>query len=256
MYSFTVHSWMISELKLSGNELLVYANIYQFSSLPGNYFTASLNTISEMLNISNNTVQRTIKSLIEKGLITKENIIIDKVSCCRYAANLKILDLEDTEGIAKMAKGYSQNGSIINNNINKQDTNNIDTNNQVIRRGKLFDTSKSKEKKASIISRMIKMLDAFCVSEDIPAKVRQCLVDYFHFRVKRGLQPEQWAKILEPLKFFSDDEIIAKVNNALAGGYMVLVPQWELNKLNQPIDNIVPAKKLSKEQYEKCEEGF
>ena len=102
----------------------------------------------------------------------------------------------------------------------------------------------------------IKMLDAFCVSEDIPAKVRQCLVDYFHFRVKRGLQPEQWAKILEPLKFFSDDEIIAKVNNALAGGYMVLVPQWELNKLNQPIDNIVPAEKLSKEQYEKCEEGF
>ena len=32
MYSFTIHSWMISELKLSGNELLVYANIYQFSN--------------------------------------------------------------------------------------------------------------------------------------------------------------------------------------------------------------------------------
>lgn len=262
MYSFTIHSWMISELKLSGNELLVYANIYQFSSLPGNYFTASLNTIAEMLNISNNTVQRTIKSLVEKNFITKENIIIDKVTYCRYAVNLKILNTEEQEGIAKMGRGYSQNGSInnnINNNINKQETNNTnntDTNNQVIRRGKLFDTAKSKEKRSIIISRMLKMLDAFCVSNDIPPNVRQALLDYYHFRVKRGLQPEQWAKILEPLKFFSDAEIIVKVNNALAGGYMVLVPQWELSKINQPVDNITPAERLRQEQYEKCEEGF
>ena len=259
MYSFTIHSWMISELKLSGNELLVYANIYQFSSLPGNYFTASLNTIAEMLNISNNTVQRTIKSLVDKGLITKENIIIDKVTHCRYAVNLKILNIEEQGGIAKMGRGYSQNGSInnnINNNINKQETNNTDTNNQVIRRGKLFDVAKSKEKRSTIISRMLKMLDAFCVINNIPPNVRQALLDYYHFRVKRGLQPEQWEKILEPLKFFSDAEIIAKVNNALAGGYMVLVPQWELSKINQPVDNITPTKMLLKEQHEKCEEGF
>lgn len=265
MYSFTIHSWMISELKLSGNELLVYANIYQFSSLPGNYFTASLNTIAKMLNISNNTVQRTIKSLVDKGLITKENIIIDKVTHCRYAVNLKILNIEEQRGIAKMAKGYSQNGSInnnINNNINKQETkntnntNNIDTNNQVIRRGKLSDIAKSKEKKSIIISRMFKMLDAFCVINNIPPNVRQALLDYYYFRVKRGLQPEQWEKILEPLKFFSDAEIIAKVNNALAGGYMVLVPPWELSKINQPVDNITPTKRLPKEQHERCEEGF
>ena len=37
---------------------------------------------------------------------------------------------------------------------------------------------------------------------------------------------------------------------------MVLVPQWELSKINQPVDNITPTKMLPKEQHEKCEEGF
>ena len=63
---------MIKDLHLKGNELLVYALIYGFSQEEHCKFTGSLSYIAEWISSSNQTVINTLKSLIEKGLIIKE----------------------------------------------------------------------------------------------------------------------------------------------------------------------------------------
>ena len=69
-----VRDWMMLELKLSGNELLVYAMIYNFSSEGGeNCFYESFNTLGKFINISRSTSINVLQSLLKKGLIYKKD---------------------------------------------------------------------------------------------------------------------------------------------------------------------------------------
>ena len=77
--------WMINELDLKGNELLVYALIHGFCQDGKSVFKGSLNYIMSWLNISKPTCIATIQSLIDKGLIVK-TVIYNKnsVAGCEY----------------------------------------------------------------------------------------------------------------------------------------------------------------------------
>ncbi|WP_288958438.1 helix-turn-helix domain-containing protein [uncultured Treponema sp.] len=77
--------WMINELDLKGNELLVYALIHGFCQDGKSVFKGSLNYIMSWLNISKPTCIATIQSLIDKGLIVK-TLIYNKnsVAGCEY----------------------------------------------------------------------------------------------------------------------------------------------------------------------------
>ena len=77
--------WMINELNLKGNELLVYALIHGFCQDGKSVFKGSLNYIMSWLNISKPTCIATIQSLIDKGLIVK-TVIYNKnsVAGCEY----------------------------------------------------------------------------------------------------------------------------------------------------------------------------
>ena len=63
---------MISELNLSGNELIAYALIHGFSQDGKSVFRGSLSYIQEWLNCgSRQTVIKTVKNLVEKKLVEK-----------------------------------------------------------------------------------------------------------------------------------------------------------------------------------------
>jgi DNA-binding Lrp family transcriptional regulator len=62
---------MMTELKLNGNELIIFALIHGFSQDGESRFCGSLNYISETTNISRPTVIRIIRTLVEKNFITK-----------------------------------------------------------------------------------------------------------------------------------------------------------------------------------------
>lgn len=66
-----IQSWMITELELKGNELLIYALIYGFSQAEDSFFNGSLQYLADWTNSSRQTVITTLKSLQEKGLIEK-----------------------------------------------------------------------------------------------------------------------------------------------------------------------------------------
>lgn len=81
-----IQGWMVAELGLSGNELLVYAIIYGFSQDGEGEFTGSLRYLMDWTGASKNTVMRALVSLEEKGLISKQKITTNGVVLCKYKA--------------------------------------------------------------------------------------------------------------------------------------------------------------------------
>jgi DNA-binding MarR family transcriptional regulator len=83
-YYITIHGWMIQRLKLSGNKLIVYAVIYDFSQ-DGKY-TASAGWLAECTGISRQAVLEILKTLTKDGLLVKETRTENGVKLCVYSA--------------------------------------------------------------------------------------------------------------------------------------------------------------------------
>ena len=54
----TISGWMINELNLKGNDLMVYAIIYGFSQTTGTAFTGSLSYLADWCNSSVRGIQK------------------------------------------------------------------------------------------------------------------------------------------------------------------------------------------------------
>ena len=115
---FTVQAFMINELKLKGNELLIYAIIFGFSQAENQFFTGSLNYLASWCGISSKTTVKTIlNNLIDKGLLEKEDIYKNGVKYCKYKALTEIKsisipadeDKKNCKGISKIDTGYINN---------------------------------------------------------------------------------------------------------------------------------------------------
>lgn len=81
-----IQGWMLSRLGLRGNELLIYAIIYGFSQEDGQVFSGSLRYLAEWTNSTKRSVMNNLNSLVEKGLIKKQEKIINGVKFCEYYA--------------------------------------------------------------------------------------------------------------------------------------------------------------------------
>ena len=69
---FMVHSFMTSGLKLSGTELLTFALIYSFACSEERCFRGSLSYITERTGASLRAINYALRSLLDKGFITKQ----------------------------------------------------------------------------------------------------------------------------------------------------------------------------------------
>lgn len=81
-----VQGWMVTELGLKGNELIIYALIYGFSQAENQVFSGSLQYLADWTNCTKQGVIKTLKSLIEKGYIVKNEKLINSVKFCEYYA--------------------------------------------------------------------------------------------------------------------------------------------------------------------------
>ena len=79
-----IQGWMVTELCLKGNELLIYALVYGFSQTKEQWFTGTLKYISEWTNSTVRGVQKSLASLIEKELIEKVETTEKNVKSCKY----------------------------------------------------------------------------------------------------------------------------------------------------------------------------
>ena len=124
----TIQGWMRTDLKLSGNELIVYAIIYGFSQNEQGTFTGSLQYLADWVGCSKRTVMRTLNSLVEEKFITKTETVLNN--------NEKRVSYRADRGCDKLSGGVtncqgggdkmSTNINIYNNtNNNHRDINNV-----------------------------------------------------------------------------------------------------------------------------------
>lgn len=259
--SFIVHSWMLTSLELKGNELIAYAIIYKYSDIKGQKFVVSIRKLAEIMNVSKNTAQAVLDSLIKKGFIHRvdtdfivtayrvdldliENFSVSETGTVpKTGTPQKSQEKQGSTGISNQESvpktGTLENKKINNiNNINKLANKNTRKQGGLLRGGS---TSTSK------YSTMLGQLSVFCKAKfhtrlEQYDYVFKALKQYLDYRIKFKLEPEQWQAILDSIKDFSAEDIARRVQTALAGGYKILVPSWEVNKPQRRVDNITPQK--------------
>lgn len=81
-----VQGWMLTELHLKGNELLIYACIYGFSQADGQTFRGSWQYLADWTNSTKRSVANCLRSLVEKGYLEKVDKVVNGVKFCEYRA--------------------------------------------------------------------------------------------------------------------------------------------------------------------------
>lgn len=77
-------SWVMTELKLSGNEAIIYMIINGFSRKGRAWFTGSAGYLAEATNCSRATVLRILKKLTKQGFLKKRTVTRSGVTYCDY----------------------------------------------------------------------------------------------------------------------------------------------------------------------------
>ena len=176
-----IQGWMCSKLKLSGNELLIYALIYGFSQDGISEFRGSRSYICKWFNISLPTVDKALNSLVEKNLITKREEIVNNVKYNCYKVILQG-SKESLQGVVKnLYRGGKESlHNNTNNNYNYNNTRNTIINNSITRSNRTAveggETKKllkkpKKTKKDIFINKFLKICDEFDFSDDVLTKL-------------------------------------------------------------------------------------
>jgi hypothetical protein len=94
----TIQGWMIEDLELKPNEAFTFALIFGFCQDQESEFTGSVKYICTWLNCSKNTALKAVKSLVEKELIIKKEVVINNVLFNKYSINFKKVNQICTRG--------------------------------------------------------------------------------------------------------------------------------------------------------------
>lgn len=131
MRYINIQEFMLKDLKLSWNELLIYAIIFWFSQDFQNTFNCSYEKLASFLNLTKMGVIKIIKKLEEKWLIEK---IKGNEFWAINSYRVTKVCLEDKKSLSdEVNKVYSKNKqSLPNNNIYNNNYNNINKNNNNI----------------------------------------------------------------------------------------------------------------------------
>lgn len=112
-----IQGWMINELSLKGNDLILFALIYGFSQSEQGKFTGSLKYLSEAISATKNTVINSLNSLQESNLIIKESSTVNNITFCKYYHNEMVVQ-KLIRGSANFGTDGGANFGINNTNLN------------------------------------------------------------------------------------------------------------------------------------------
>lgn len=84
-----IQGWMVRELELKGNELLIYAIIYGFSQDGISQYKGGLQYLADWTNSTKQGCIRNLKSLLEKQLIFKDEKELNNIKFCNYYCNIE-----------------------------------------------------------------------------------------------------------------------------------------------------------------------
>ena len=93
----TIPLWINEYLGLNGNELILFSYIYGFSQDDCSYCYSSITEITNTMHISRRNVFNLINSLLEKGLIIKEETEVYGKTMIGYRYNKETVDVKQRE---------------------------------------------------------------------------------------------------------------------------------------------------------------
>lgn len=111
----TIQGFMLTDLKLKGNELLIYACIYGFSQAENQVFNGSLQYLADWTNSTKQGVIKCLKSLEEKQFIVKKENYINGVKFCEYYATKFNTPINNVDGGIKQSSTGGVQQSLPNN---------------------------------------------------------------------------------------------------------------------------------------------
>lgn len=149
-----IQGWMINELHLKGNELLVYAIIYGFSQAEDQVFEGSLQYLADWCGATKQGILKNLKSLLEKGYILKSETLVNGIMYCAYAC----VPIESL--IVLNSVEYPIKHSLTNNIVDNKETNNKTISKDIVENFS-FGTKKEKPKKESMYSKCISLIVDF-----------------------------------------------------------------------------------------------
>lgn len=105
-----IQSFMVNELHLSGNALIIYAVIYGFSQDGESWFTGSRSYLAAWCQASKSTVSRNLETLCADGLIerrerTESGVLLVDYRAVRYTQNGQGCTQNEQGGVPKMGTG-------------------------------------------------------------------------------------------------------------------------------------------------------
>ena len=124
----TIQGWMRTELKLSGNELIVYAIIYGFSQNKQGEFTGSAQYLADWVGCTRRTVMTILNKLVENNFISKTEIILNNNEK-RVSYQAERGCEKTSQGVKNFHRGCEKISHNININNNTNNNNNRDINN-------------------------------------------------------------------------------------------------------------------------------
>ena len=93
----TIPLWVNEYLGLNGNELILFSYIYGFSQDDCSYCYSGITEITNTMHISRRNVFNLINSLLEKGLIIKEETEVYGKTMIGYRYNKEAVDVKQRE---------------------------------------------------------------------------------------------------------------------------------------------------------------
>lgn len=212
-------------------------------SLPDNWDYSIAGLVSICLE-NETAIKSTLKELRQFGYLSVTKYYPDQSDSGRIEYEYSIY--EQPQKIQAIKKqGVEVLGVENHGQLNKEQSNTkteIETKVSIAKTQKQLlpsETTKSRQlKKAADIKTIQAMTNAFSMDTNLLARLKI----YQDMRIKKGLVPEQWKIILADLKQInghSITEMREQVDNAIAGGYMQIVPSWEKSRKrnNKVFDN-------------------
>jgi len=212
-----IQNFMVSQLELKGNELLIYAIIYGFSQDRTSKFTGSLSYLATWTNSTKRSVMNNLNSLLEKGLIIKDEDEFNNIKICKYSINFEVFEgMEKFSPVVnKVPQGYRKNftGGMEKSSPNNIYNNIINNKKENIKRKKTLNELSSQDN--SLLTLVPKEYQATFLKFITERKIR-----------KKPMSPEAVRLAVQKLESsgLNLQEKIDCIENSIMNGYQGLFP--------------------------------
>jgi hypothetical protein len=215
-----IQGWMINELNLKGSELIIYALIYGFTKDGVSEFRGSRQYMADWTSSSVRSVQNVVNSLVNKGMIEKNNHInkYGSLGTSGYKAiNVPKLSSEKNSLVEKKVHEGSEKSSSplekkVHEGSEKSSHNNIDNNIS----NNIVDIKEKNNKKESVNS----VIAEYTENKDL----RDALYDFVDMRtkVRKPLTVRAMKLSLNELDKLAVDDVtkIAIVNQSIVHSWL------------------------------------